>query len=679
MLHKPQQPLAQPLQPFMLALLQHQHRKQRHQADDRTQPHRLTFTARTMQHVIEKLILLIPQAVSAIVNAVDRPGDVQEVLKELHRDIHIHDIALGQLQTDTHQVQRVRRNPRCAVRLVQLITRRQISRAIEQRNVVQPKKSALEQVAALGVLTVNPPGKIQQQLVEDPLQEIHVAHAIQRLVLLIHPPTGPGMHRRVGVVKTPLVGRQLTVGVHEAVFHQQQQLLLGVTGVDQGNGHRLEPLVPGGIPRIFPGVGHRENVEIRQVPPMGIADMQTLGRRRGLGRIAVEPLIHVEVVQLLGPQQPRQSLALHVACVFIGDVLLQRRVEIISLLTAFFEQLARIDPRRLRRGEAQVQGFAFLARQFQDETRGHFRARIPANRRFQARSHIVVDPVLERPRRRLPVQPGVVGFVLAEQPFHPVLAPGTEVAIEQLMVPRHHLFALQAQLGPGRIVGPTPVVARPQVRQHLQACGLVRTVVHGNAHEHIIGLVLGVFDGDIAIAVVFENPGIEDLVFGISKATAGVLGDQVIVGKGRVRVFVEHAHVGMARHAIDEKVQFLDVFAVVALGVVQAEQAFLDDRVALVPQRQAQAPALGLVAEARQAILAPAVGAAAGMFVGEVAPGIAVGAVVFAHRAPLPLAQVGAPVTPALAVRLGQALAFNRFQNVRRRLCRHRVFRRVQR
>ncbi len=35
---------------------------------------------------------------------------------------------------------------------------------------------------------------------------------------------------------------------------------------------------------------------------MGIADMQALGRRRRLGRVAVEPLVYVKIVQLFGPQ-----------------------------------------------------------------------------------------------------------------------------------------------------------------------------------------------------------------------------------------------------------------------------------------------------------------------------------------------------------------------------------------
>ena len=60
----------------------------------------------------------------------------------------------------------------------------------------------------------------------------------------------------------------------------------------------------------------------------------------------------------------------------------------------------------------------------------------------------------------------------------------------------------------------------------------------------------------------------------------------------------------------------------------------------------AEAQALLDVAEAGHAVLAPAVGAGAGVVVGEVGPRLAVGAVVLADGAPLALAEVRAPQVP---------------------------------
>ncbi len=187
----------------------------------------------------------------------------------------------------------------------------------------------------------------------------------------------------------------------------------------------------------------------------------------------------------------------------------------------------------------------------------------------------------------------------------------------------------------------------------------MEAVVHADPHDDVVRALLGVLDRDIEITVVLEHAGVEDLVFGITEAAAGVFRHQVVVGEGGLRVLVEHAHVRMAGNAIEVEVQLLDVLAVVAFGVGQAEQPLLENGVVFVPQGQAQAPVLGLVGESGQAILAPAVGPAAGMVVGKVGPGVAVGTVVLAHRAPLPVFAL-------------ETLAFNGIGSACRRFFRHR-------
>ena len=51
-------------------------------------------------------------------------------------------------------------------------------RAVEGADVVETEETALEDVVALGVLAVHPPGEVDQQLVEDPLEEIDVPAAV---------------------------------------------------------------------------------------------------------------------------------------------------------------------------------------------------------------------------------------------------------------------------------------------------------------------------------------------------------------------------------------------------------------------------------------------------------------------------------------------------------------------
>src|SRR5262249_48803535 len=98
--------------------------------------------------------------------------------------------------------------------------------------------------------------------------------------------------------------------------------------------------------------------------------------------------------------------------------------------------------------------------------------------------------------------------------------------------------------------------------------------------------------------------------------------------------------------AVEVEVVLLDVLAVIALGVGKPEEALLEDRVLPFPQGQGEAQPLLVVAEAGQAVLAPAVGAGPGLVVTEVVPGVAALAVVLPHRPPLPLAEVRAPLPP---------------------------------
>ena len=174
-------------------------------------------------------------------------------------------------------------------------------------------------------------------------------------------------------------------------------------------------------------------------------------------------------------------------------------------------------------------------------------------------------------------------------------------------------------------------------------------VVDRHPHQHVVRPGLGVLDEDVEVAVVVEDAGVEQLVLRLVLAAAPVLLDQPRVGKRALRVLVEHLQVGVRRRGVEVVVELLDVLAVVALAVGQAEEALLEDRVLAVPQGQRQAEALLVVAEAGQAVLAPAVGAAAGVVVGEVVPGVAVGAVVLADGAPLALAQVRPPPLPRLS------------------------------
>jgi hypothetical protein len=85
--------------------------------------------------------------------------------------------------------------------------------AIEDPDVVEPEEAAAEDVAAFDVLSVDPPGEVQQQLLEAAFEEEQVAAALG-IGDLVNAPDGPGVDRRVDVGEIPLVSRELAVRVH---------------------------------------------------------------------------------------------------------------------------------------------------------------------------------------------------------------------------------------------------------------------------------------------------------------------------------------------------------------------------------------------------------------------------------------------------------------------------------
>jgi len=61
--------------------------------------------------------------------------------------------------------------------------------------------------------------------------------------------------------------------------------------------------------------------------------------------------------------------------------------------------------------------------------------------------------------------------------------------------------------------------------------------------------------------------------------------------------------------AVEVEIILLDVLAVIAFAVGQAEQPFLEDRVLAVPQGERETQPLVVVAETGEASLAPVIGA----------------------------------------------------------------------
>ena len=160
------------------------------------------------------------------------------------------------------------------------------------------------------------------------------------------------------------------------------------------------------------------------------------------------------------------------------------------------------------------------------------------------------------------------------------------------------------------------------------------TVDDGDANQDVVRIVLGVLDEDIEVAVLIEDAGVHQLIFGLQPRAMTIDFQQPRVRKFQLRIFVQALHVGVRGSGIQVIVIFFDVLAVIALRAAQAEEALLQNGIASIPEGECKTEALVIVTDAGDPVFGPAIGTRAGVVVGEIIPGRSISAVIFSRIAP---------------------------------------------
>src|SRR5262245_66200388 len=78
--------------------------------------------------------------------------------------------------------------------------------------------------------------------------------------------------------------------------------------------------IPGCEPGIFPLVRHRDDIGDNKVSPIAVAPVLPVLWRRRLSRIAIEPMLHIEVIKLLVPQHSGEGLTLYSPHVLVDKI-----------------------------------------------------------------------------------------------------------------------------------------------------------------------------------------------------------------------------------------------------------------------------------------------------------------------------------------------------------------------
>src|SRR5437660_1577542 len=121
---------------------------------------------------------------------------------------------------------------------------------------------------------------------------------------------------------------------------------------------------------------------------------------------------------------------------------------------------------------------------------------------------------------------------------------------------------------------------------------------------------------------------------------------QIPIWKCLLGILVQILHVRVGGSAVEVKVVFLYILAVIALAVGDSKQTFLQDRIPTVPQSYRKAKLLLVIRDPSQTVFSPSISARACLVVGEVVPCIPVLAVVLTNCAPLPFTEIWPPFSP---------------------------------
>src|SRR5262249_22565384 len=163
----------------------------------------------------------------------------KEVIGKLGSHVVVARMVNGQLDSDLQHVLAEQSHPGGTVSLLHVAAVRKRGAPVEYADVVEPKEAAFENVLSEAVLSIDPPGEIQHQLLERAHQELHVPLAAQCQFFAIEKDRSPGVHRRIYVAEVPFVSRDLSGWMNEELLQQKIELRLREIQINGRDGQSL--------------------------------------------------------------------------------------------------------------------------------------------------------------------------------------------------------------------------------------------------------------------------------------------------------------------------------------------------------------------------------------------------------------------------------------------------------
>src|SRR5213080_2648932 len=204
------------------------------------------------------------------------------MFEKLGRDVFVNVIFAREFNRNPHQVQRKHSHPTRAIALFKMATVEKGGAAIEYADVIESEESALKDIVTFGIFSIHPPGKGEQQFMEDRIQECAVAFAGLFALDLENAPGCPCQDGRIYVAKVPFIGGNLAVRVLIPFTDHSIELAFGKVRVDQSQWNAMKSQIPRGVPWKFPTIGHRHDALIVKMAPIGITTAPARVWRRRL-------------------------------------------------------------------------------------------------------------------------------------------------------------------------------------------------------------------------------------------------------------------------------------------------------------------------------------------------------------------------------------------------------------
>jgi hypothetical protein len=94
-------------------------------------------------------------------------------------------------------------------------------------------------VIALGILAIDPPSKIDEELLESAFEEKDIGSSGLGIDL-IDAETGVSVDGRIDIMEVPFVGGDGATGVHKPLSEKEEELFFGKMGIDPCHGDHVK-------------------------------------------------------------------------------------------------------------------------------------------------------------------------------------------------------------------------------------------------------------------------------------------------------------------------------------------------------------------------------------------------------------------------------------------------------